>query len=463
MSGPKVVRIVTREEVLADCHRMLRRLDRTIAAWTKEGQGLGQLADGEIAATQARRRALATLLATDATIRALRDAQRELSDETAFLGADLERRRTLAVDHAERVQRRRRQARSSAQTLLHTFASRRLEVPAALVERIAAIAEGQAGHDDAVQTDAVLAQGFAQLSPPADASLSAGSSEPSAAQRELAAQLTDGQMSVTFESWQAAHLALSREPAFERLDRQIAEADVFLPAAETAGFADRLRDIEAHPTGAHRNLLLDSLTLDLSDAVAGARAHRSAIDELEELAAEVRARASDDTGPLLARLDALGGAVTMDTIEELIEHCRAALARVQQREAAQARRQAVLEGMARLGYDVREGMSTAWARDGRIVVGKASLPGYAIEVGGQTQTSRLQVRAVALSAERDLARDKDVETLWCSDFAQLQAELAQHGDDLLIERALGIGEVPLKVADAAEAAIATTSKARTLR
>lgn len=44
-----------------------------------------------------------------------------------------------------------------------------------------------------------------------------------------------------------------------------------------------------------------------------------------------------------------------------------------------------------------------------------------------------------------MSRDKDIETLGCGEFGRLQALLAQHGDDLLIERAMGVGEVPLKV------------------
>ena len=36
--------------------------------------------------------------------------------------------------------------------------------------------------------------------------------------------------------------------------------------------------------------------------------------------------------------------------------------------AAAARRRAVLGGLAKLGYEVRDTMSTAWAQDGRLVM-----------------------------------------------------------------------------------------------
>ncbi|RBL67017.1 hypothetical protein C3E98_034375, partial [Pseudomonas sp. MWU13-2625] len=118
-------------------------------------------------------------------------------------------------------------------------------------------------------------------------------------------------------------------------------------------------------------------------------------------------------------------------------------AELQQR-AALARRQAVLEGLASLGYEVREGMATAWAQDGRVVLRKGATPGYGVEVGGNADNGRLQVRAVALSAQRDTQRDKDIETIWCGEFQRLQALLAARGDNLSIEKALAVGAVPLR-------------------
>ena len=93
-------------------------------------------------------------------------------------------------------------------------------------------------------------------------------------------------------------------------------------------------------------------------------------------------------------------------------------------------------------------METAWANDGRVVVKKSSVPGYGIEVGGQA--ARMQVRVVSTDANRDVSRDRDAESLWCGEFGQLQDLLASQGDELLIERALGVGAVPLKVVSGAD-------------
>ncbi|CAI8697762.1 hypothetical protein BTK96_002961 [Burkholderia pyrrocinia] len=430
MSGPKVVRIVTREEIVAICEGHLRRLDRAIATWVAEGRRMGMLLDEEIAATQARREVLAALIAVDAFM----DLQKKVPDEIAFLKADLERRQQAAVDQAEQAAKRRRQGRHSATTLLGALETKRIEIPVELRNQLDRLRSGGTLEN----ADALLAQGFSLLVPDVERTLND-------AQRALANRLMSADAPRDFQAWKAAQLAVSRDPAIDRLDRRIGEARVFLDAQEIEGFSSKLNALENEMNEARRSLLLDSLILDLSSAVEVARTRRAAITALEELTAEIRACDTADAAAFVERAQQCDTTTLPDVVAELTRVGQDLIARVRQEQAAQARRSAILSGLARLGYEVREGMTTAWAKDGRVVVKKPSLPGYGVEVGGQTQTGRLQVRAVSLVANRDVARDKDVETLWCGEFGRLQALLAQHGDDLLIERAMGVGEVPLKV------------------
>ncbi|MGU8080767.1 hypothetical protein [Burkholderia pyrrocinia] len=430
MSGPKVVRIVTREEIVAICEGHLRRLDRAIATWVAEGRRMGMLLDEEIAATQARREVLAALIAVDAFM----DLQKKVPDEIAFLKADLERRQQAAVDQAEQAAKRRRQGRHSATTLLGALETKRIEIPVELRNQLDRLRSGGTLEN----ADALLAQGFSLLVPDVERTLND-------AQRALANRLMSADAPRDFQAWKAAQLAVSRDPAIDRLDRRIGEARVFLDAQEIEGFSSKLNALENEMNEARRSLLLDSLILDLSSAVEVARTRRAAITALEELTAEIRACDTADAAAFVERAQQCDTTTLPDVVAELTRVGQDLIVRVRQEQAAQARRSAILSGLARLGYEVREGMTTAWAKDGRVVVKKPSLPGYGVEVGGQTQTGRLQVRAVSLVANRDVARDKDVETLWCGEFGRLQALLAQHGDDLLIERAMGVGEVPLKV------------------
>ena len=118
--------------------------------------------------------------------------------------------------------------------------------------------------------------------------------------------------------------------------------------------------------------------------------------------------------------------------------------------AAEQRRRAVLEGLASLGYEVSEGMATAWVNDGRVVLRKASSPGYGVELAGGAQSDLLQVRAVAFGNSiepRDASRDRDIETIWCGEFERLQSLVAKDGGSLAIDHARPVGQFPLKLVE----------------
>jgi hypothetical protein len=115
----------------------------------------------------------------------------------------------------------------------------------------------------------------------------------------------------------------------------------------------------------------------------------------------------------------------------------------------------VLTGLAGLGYEVREGMETAWAEGGRLVVAKPGATDYGVELAGPGDASRLQMRmvgaqrpAVPRSKERDVAQ----ETIWCNEVGELLHSTALAGTEIVIERALPVGAQPLATTDAIGAA-----------
>lgn len=376
MSGPKVVRIVTREEIIAICANLLRQLDQTIARWTSEGQRMGELSDAEIASTLRRRQELGELL----TRGAFADLQKNVPGEMTFLHDDLERRRQRSVEKLVHARQRRRQGQINATTLIRALESRGAAVSAEL--------RNLASGDHVTDTDTVLAQGLAMLSPTVTGLTDA--------QQEHAKRLMTEVPEI--DAWKSVAI---ENPRIARIDHQIAELHSLMGSEQAAVLSERLRTIETMPFDAHQQLQLDSMIIDLAASLK-----------------ETRARL------------AIPAEVTPPATEERF---------------AEARRKAILNGLAQLGYEVHEGMETAWANDGQIVAKKPSLPGYGVEIGGQARTGRIQVRTVAVTADRDTRRDKDVESLWCSEFSRLQELLAKQGDNLIIERALGVGTVPLKI------------------
>jgi hypothetical protein len=134
--------------------------------------------------------------------------------------------------------------------------------------------------------------------------------------------------------------------------------------------------------------------------------------------------------------------------------------------AAGARRRAVLQGLASLGYEVNEGMATAWVEGGRVVLRKAANPDYGVELSGGMQSDRLQVRAVGFGVPqmaRSAARDRDMETVWCGEFEKLQALVARSGGSVDLETALPAGAVPIKVVSDPTGRDETAADAPTLR
>ncbi|CAN7663606.1 hypothetical protein LJR034_005280 [Caballeronia sp. LjRoot34] len=421
---------MTREEILAICEGHLRRLDRAIAHWTSEGKRSGELSDEEMAATLSRRDALASLIARDAFM----ELQKGVPDEIAFLKSDLLRRERAAIEKATAARKRERQGRENASTLLKALEARGVTVPSGLREKLQSVASGRV-----TNAESVLAQGFNLLIPSGPTGLSA-------AQRELIGRLKESNAEQSFEAWKAKQRVPSPiDLLLDRVDGQIAEAQTVLGNERTAGYVQRLRSIEYETNAARQSLLLDSLMLDLSSDIETVRSQGAGRTQLAELSLDLLGVDSAAAAALQEAIAACDTTTRADRLAALAEECRALVSAETQRKAAQSRRDVILHGLAKLGYEVHEGMTTAWAKDGRVVLRKPSLPGYGVEVGGQAETSRLQVRAVALSENRDVSRDKDVETIWCGEFSRLQQLVAEDGNNLLIERALGVGEVPLKV------------------
>ncbi len=430
MSGPKVVRIVTREEAIATCERDLQRLDKALARWENQASRLAQLSDAERAAAHARRASLHALLEQERWL----DVQLQVKIESEFLKRDLAEREERAIRQAAETRQQHRRLQENASALLQALDARPDAASAALRQNLHTLADGVL-RDDA---EALLAQGFAALaSAPAEERLSE-------AQRELAQRLKTDETPMSLEQWRARQQQdAPHEQRLARIDRHIAELQLLQGEASAQAFLERLARAEAEQRPERRNLLLDSLVLDLAQAAREHQQQRQRLEHLQDLASEVAALGAAEHAELLQRAACQPNSDPQQ-LAELTERCNAILTAHLQQQAALARRQAVLQGLASLGYEVREGMATAWAQTGRVVLRKPATPGYGLEVGGKADNGRLQLRAVALNANRDSQRDRDIETLWCGEFQRLQALLAAQGGELSVERALGVGEVALK-------------------
>ena len=429
MSGPKAFRIVTRAEIIAICRRDLARLDAAVDSWALSGTRNGTIGQNDIEKVAARREELRRLLAADRFV----ELQKQVATEIAFLQADSERRIQKATEAAARANRDLRRSKFAADALLQRLQALSIQIPADVR------AELQGSTTSSERLEAAMAKALLLFpSPEAHGSATDG-------QRELAAKLGAGERRDTLQEW------ISRQPP-QAEDSCLAQVDTFLGELRGLGidpgvFAARVAALEAEPPS-RRPLVADSVLLDLANAVKEGRAQLQLCNELRAKFAELSEMKSPEASSLSAEISVALQSILTTNTQELIRRADQLIEDELKAMAAAERRRAVLEGLASLGYEVSEGMATAWVDRGQIVLRKAAAPGFGVELSGGSKSTLLQVRAVGIggAAEvRDVSRDRDMETIWCGEFDRLKMLIAKAGGNLAIESARPVGQFPLKI------------------
>lgn len=311
MSGPKVVRIVTREERIAICQGLLARLDAALGEWERVGRRNDTVTDEDARAMRSRYMKLTEALEADR----FEEVQQEAGREAQFVQADQDQRLAAAVEGRKRSRLTRQRTRMVA-------------------------AELQA---------ALGANGKAPVGSITDA------------QRSLAEKLKESGSAQSYEQWLSANAPL------DGLEQRFAEVSVLLEDADVVQFENRLRALEEEPSQSRQDLLRDSLTVELTKAVREARNKLALVGRLRALSAELNVVGTDSARgsaeSLLSSLD--GDSAALAQVEaaaiKILEAEREAF-------AAHMRRRAVLNGLASLGYQVNEGLETAWVQAGRLVI-----------------------------------------------------------------------------------------------
>jgi hypothetical protein len=382
MSGPKVAKIVTREELIAACEGQIATLAAMVEQWRLFGERNSIVDDREVELARGRVTAMQTLLAGDR----FEDVQKCIPAEISFLKADMERRMQAAADAAAAARIHERQLMRSAEAVARALRERNLAVPAEL-------ASPQRHSKEALQK--AMSAAFAALVPAtADRSVSDR-------QRELAASLGSGEARLTFSSWlesQAGHF--QDDHVLVSLERKVDELRAFDPEA-VAGFAARLDAVSAQK-GARRGLLADSLMIDLAAARREAVKRVEIGAELEGLRAEFATIGGEAGAAQVRAIEierALAAKNDTDGLQAALDEGKSALKTLRNVQALALRRQALLEGLAELGYEVKEGMEAAWVEHGRVVLRSSRSPSYGVELGGSPE-NLIQVRTVAFEDAR---------------------------------------------------------------
>lgn len=420
MSGPKVVRIVSREEIEAICRRLLKEVDRASAALTNAAHRHGQLNEALGRELESRRTALEGLVRSERWM----DLQKQAPAIVAFLKKEAARIEADAIARGAAARAEARHLQDTAYTLAQSLKAAGLPVPSALSE--------------AKTADATTLR---QATDAARRALLANISTKTGAEDGLAKRLARGEEATPLQK--TGPLVASAD----RIDTAIAEAEVVIGREATAPFLQRAAALSAEPAGGRRSLLADSLVLEMGRAVAAHRAAAAVRERVELAVGALEAFEDPAAGTTAQELAALASIADDSSMQALARRAEAAVERAQAELAATARRRAVLAGLAELGYEVRQSTTTALASNGRIVVRRPGGGDYGVEVAATATSPRIQVRLVGAerpATPRSRQRDRDAEVSWCGDVARLKALVARSGGSFDIERALEAGAEPVK-------------------
>ncbi|MBY5533658.1 hypothetical protein HFO58_10855 [Rhizobium leguminosarum] len=427
MSGPKVVRVVTREETIAICQGHIAALVAAFEQWQRVGKR-NEIVDAEdIRLAQSRISAMGDLLAMDK----FAELQKQAPFEIAFLKADMETRIERAAEKAARDRNEGKRRLRAANSLAMTLSEEGFEVPPALSDPSSCSQE---------ELQAAVTQGFALLAP------SSLRIETTDRQRELAAKLGEGESHPTLADWLATqHPSAVEDPTLADLERRYEELRALDPE-RASKLSHRLEKVSSDRSS-RRSLLIDSLALDIAAERRAATDEADALVKLRAMEAQLKNFPTPASASQLSKIeDLLNGFPTFVEISNMVDTAAATLQTIIQERAEQDRRSAILAGLGELGYEVKEGMQTAWVENGRVVLKSNKRPGYGVEIGGNPN-SGMQLRTVGFAASadpRDAMADISAETEFCGDFSVLQAKLAASGGELVVMKALGVGTTAVK-------------------
>jgi hypothetical protein len=433
MSGPKSVRYVSREELLATCQLSLERYKSRSLAWLKRISrgGLGEESD-ESLVTSVLKEFEKMLVEGDT-----RRFEMRMIEEVAWLDREFERRVDARTERLRKEQQLARRRVNAVSTVLAAAAKRPGAVPVDVLEVLQRIRVGE--ETDRAAINKAVNTAFAALASQEDK----GTSE---TQSELAKQLGIGQSRRTIKDW-VEEAAPEDEPSGSKLDHILSEMTLRFGAEAISSFHDQAARIALEADPHRRQLMINSLTIELAKFAREQADSERLTEQGQSILAGLRSNA-DAYSSVITDLEFSLKNKTGRYLQEAIDKA----IRQQERHIAEKnlahRRRLLLDTLSKLGYEIEEGMEAAFAKEGRVIVERAARPGYGVELSGLIANERLQVRAMRFDDVKGSgASDLEHETEWCSTFSDLRAILGQAGNKIVIEKALGIGARPLKVVE----------------
>ena len=437
MSGPKVVRVVTKQEVMAICRDQINAVQDVIQQWKKCASNYDVLSVEDEKVFERKLFAINKMFENEQFM----DVQKQCAAEIISLRADMDRIRDEAIEKATYERSMRRRLQYSAETLARTFEVASCHIPKELSNIITSALTATESELVSMNTQLSLMLTEFTLSSVEKESMTS-------LQKELSKKLAEGERLHTLAEWKISHAADGKVAEVDlRLDKLLAEIEAIETEVVAKPFLDRVALIAKELSPNHRSLLTDSLIFDLVAHANNRKIKDQTITNMRETRCKLLRLESKQAKDVVSLLTKAIDSEDVSLSEALCSKGDALLKAEAKSLTGISRRDALLKGLAELGYEVRENMATAWAEDGRIVVRKSNEKEYGVELGAAEDAERVQMQLVSFEQSSDAingSRDLDRETIWCSEFSRLRSLLEKSGTDLHIEKALPVGSKPLK-------------------
>jgi len=449
MSGPKVVRIVTEEEKLTICASLMAMLTSSIEqliSWLEKKEMLTTEIEDLFGEKLSRYQKIA-----------IPDNYRTLPEKVAkeieFIKSEKRRYENILVKNKSSELSRKRNLAESIKTLRLLYEQSKIDYSVELPSytKIKLMNE-----TEIIELEKSVALEFRNL----------------ASKRDNATEgtkLTDEQISLIerlkstdeiqfINSWKKEQLLNKQlEDKKSRLDLLLAEIETIECEPEKkAHFVSRANSIYEEGSEKRKSVLIDSLVIDLADFVRNSIETNKLVENLHLLKVQVESMEGEDLAPLTIQIDKAIESLDVTVMTKMEEHAKNLIKAAVEKQASDAGRKALINGLRSLGYSVNEQMQTALVENGQLVVRKNNYSDYGVEVRGVANTGKVQVRLVSpiSDSERRQRDDIEAEEKWCSDFSLLREQLADNGVDVTFEMAKKPGESLVKYSKELESLVA---------
>ncbi|MBA2656820.1 MAG: hypothetical protein H0U70_07510 [Tatlockia sp.] len=437
MSGPKVVRVITKQEIMANCLIQIDAFKDAIEQWRKFACKHDVLTVEEEKAVDKKLLSVINMFEREQ----FHDIKKKCITEIASLYDDIQQIKEDAIAKALQESSKRRRTKYSAETLIKTFKTSGLQIPDEL--QLIVSTAITSNETELATMNSTLGRIITEYS-----LREVDKERRSPLLEELAKKLSEGEKIQTLAEWQISHNKdIKSVENNKRLDKLLAEIEFFEDKSAAQPFLARIALIENESLQSRRYLLTDSLIIDLVAHATKQKAKEELIVSMTGARRELRRLKSKSAKELEALLTKAIESGDISLSKKLINRAFLLVKEEMKVIEGSSRREAILQGLAELGYEVQENMATAWVEDGRIVIRKPNEKSYGVELGAIEDAVRIQIQLVTYEQSciaSKASQDLDRETSWCSEFSQLKSLLEQSGTSLYIEKALPIGAKPLK-------------------